>query len=648
MAEVRDLLNNIKKAIYGKDVRQSIHDAIQQCYYDGKAGGNDLEARDRAAAAEARMDTFTKLAKGSTTGDAELMDIRIGIDGKKYANAGTAVREQIRDTHTIEVTDIEPTRDNTQLWINPKERDVFCLPEIKDHTVNEEDTWSSEKVNSEIDVFTRLAETGVKHRLLNSSYGDESYRTKIGFDECNSVLATPSQAYSNGFVAFKDILVTGIKLKKGTTATQFSIFVFDSNNSLLREYLNISPSIEDEVATLNEAIELKTGDYILIRFLNGTGFYNKAGANSFKEFQPGTGSLKDSPIKLGIELIYSLKTFSFNGAVQLSDYILPKCKATDGEYTFIGRWFDKRINSISRKCTNADGSSILFKVSGTDTINIGLYGISEPKYTPYFAISIDGSPFVRQKISDTTINLSNDGEHIIWIVVDGMGENDPVAGGKWYGNVGVYFTGVTGGTKSALSYTNKQIMFIGDSIVEGINVLGNNANANVNSATSAFAFKTARLLNSIPLMCGYGGTAVLGNSSFHKPIEAIDYNMNGVTVNEQNPDIIVIEHGYNDGSLVSTGAYTTAQFKTAYNELLDRAAIKYPGVPIVCMIPFKQSLADEIRSCASDRPYCYVVETSGWGVTYTDAAHPDINGSDIAANNLADALIYLFGNMYFC
>lgn len=119
MADVQALLKSILTAVYGKDVRQSIHDAIRQCYYDGKAGGNDLEARDRAAAAEARMDTFTKLATGSTTGDAELRDIRVGLDGTVYSTAGTAVREQVRATRVIEVTATQPTRDNTVMWLDP-------------------------------------------------------------------------------------------------------------------------------------------------------------------------------------------------------------------------------------------------------------------------------------------------------------------------------------------------------------------------------------------------------------------------------------------------------------------------------------------------------------------------------------------------
>ena len=56
---------------------------------DTKANESDLIVERQ------RIDSFTKLAAGSTTGDAELIDGRIGADGLTYDNIGNAIRKQI-------------------------------------------------------------------------------------------------------------------------------------------------------------------------------------------------------------------------------------------------------------------------------------------------------------------------------------------------------------------------------------------------------------------------------------------------------------------------------------------------------------------------------------------------------------------------
>lgn len=182
MADIQTYLNNIMKAVLGKDVRQSIHDGIKQCYYDGKAGAIDLDARERAAAAEARMDTFTKLSSGSTSGDAELIDIRVGIDGTKYTSAGAAVREQIRDTHVIEVSVNQPTRDNTQLWINPKEIKTLKIPGTDlelNYTIakikGEDGTWQgipAIKGENVYDMAVRLGYAGSEDEFIKAIWSD--------------------------------------------------------------------------------------------------------------------------------------------------------------------------------------------------------------------------------------------------------------------------------------------------------------------------------------------------------------------------------------------------------------------------------------------------------------------------------------------
>lgn len=117
MATIQDYLDLIKNAIYGKDVRQAIHNGIQQCYYDGKAGSTDLEARQRLDTAEesisslgSRMSTAENdidvldsrvdeivAPSGQAPSAAEVTDARVGADGQTYTSLGGAIRGQVSD-----------------------------------------------------------------------------------------------------------------------------------------------------------------------------------------------------------------------------------------------------------------------------------------------------------------------------------------------------------------------------------------------------------------------------------------------------------------------------------------------------------------------------------------------------------------------
>lgn len=64
----------------------------------------------KIAALQTRMSEFTSLKDGSTTGDAELIDARIGADGTKYPSAGDAMRGQVEQLNDALRADIDVER----------------------------------------------------------------------------------------------------------------------------------------------------------------------------------------------------------------------------------------------------------------------------------------------------------------------------------------------------------------------------------------------------------------------------------------------------------------------------------------------------------------------------------------------------------
>jgi lysophospholipase L1-like esterase len=107
------------------------------------------------------------------------------------------------------------------------------------------------------------------------------------------------------------------------------------------------------------------------------------------------------------------------------------------------------------------------------------------------------------------------------------------------------------------------------------------------------------------------------------------------------PDLIVVNHGTNDGK------YSTEVFGEALSETLAHLREKYPDAPIVYLIPFCGVHADTIKSVTKSMENAFVIDTAGWNVPCTDSLHPSAEGAEKAGNLLASALTGIFGEDYF-
>jgi len=325
----------------------------------------------------------------------------------------------------------------------------------------------------------------------------------------------------------------------------------------------------------------------------------------------------------------------------LTDYTMPKYSEIVDKVGFVGRWFDTTIGGIPVKATINEGSELYFKVKNTTTINVN-FVLNSVKATPYFAYSIDGSSMTRQLITTSKLPAVTTDEHIVRVIIDGLTESED----KWLGEKGVAFKDVTvdaGGVVTGIAPKNRQILFHGDSITEGVRVLNMNADSTGNSATGSFPYIASNNLNSISYRVGFGASGITQGGSGGVPelIQVIDKMTNAREAPYIEPDVVVMNMGTNDS------AATTEVFTTKLNEVLDSFSIKYSGTPIFIMVPFNQARKTELTSAVSARSNMYLVETEGWNITTTDGTHPDLAGGLVAGNKLAVEIIKILGKNYF-
>ena len=250
-SNIEELLNQILSAVFGKDVRQAIHDGIEQCYEDGKVGAVDLVARQR-------IDNLAKLPEGSTTGDAELIDIRVGADGKTYDSAGEAVRGQVgslsEDYHNINFANVNNIVQNWGSLSSETVYHPFFEMETGRYNVNED---NRKLIKSDETKYARcsgyIIVTGKTYILLKPGYSiGVIYIDKNGNAEWLDTKSPSENSWQyTSVTSDKHSFVFYISKMNSD-----SITIEESKNAVLIYSTNENPLHEENQVTVKRKVEL--------------------------------------------------------------------------------------------------------------------------------------------------------------------------------------------------------------------------------------------------------------------------------------------------------------------------------------------------------------------------------------------------------
>ena len=156
---------------------------------------NEKATRQEVDVERKRIDNFTNLTEGSTTGDAELIDGRIGADGTVYSNIGSAIRSQIKNGSAIAhklVSEYVP-------FMYEKNFDVTSTAVGSSKVIAD-----SVQIGKKYLIISDNKEKISKFGLMNKSYTWEAVINATTYNEIKYAILTPTANTLNISVIYSD------------------------------------------------------------------------------------------------------------------------------------------------------------------------------------------------------------------------------------------------------------------------------------------------------------------------------------------------------------------------------------------------------------------------------------------------------------
>ena len=204
--------NSLRKVIMDENASAELQGQINDINsdLDTKANKNELEVERK------RIDNIIALPDGSTTADAELMDIRIGADGIQYDSSGEAVRQQFKNINNNVSNVINELEMATPLNLTFK---IGSVHANGNENLNNKYNLVSNEFSLKSDTLTIVNTSGLPTTgFMLVQYNNDDSITKLG------VYYDSQKTFNNTHSKYRILLTNGSVLTDTSLANSFKFY----------------------------------------------------------------------------------------------------------------------------------------------------------------------------------------------------------------------------------------------------------------------------------------------------------------------------------------------------------------------------------------------------------------------------------------